>query len=785
MFLKEFAITRYGPLPESGRIKAGYFNLFYGPNEDGKTLTIDALLKMLFGKEASLYFDAVKRVDEEPEGYLVIEHGQDYKLPAAGRIDELAEVSSREFANIFIIRDSDLIIRREHLFYRELTARLTGMRTEEIAILMQEIQDLGRITPKGALQNSEPYKLKDRLAAVEKLAEKINKLAAALEEEGYDRLTGELALLLEKRAAIREKLELYRSAARRDLYQRGLRAMNALRQAQRSAGQLSSYNPEDYQRWQKAAATLEHQRRGRERLEREQEESLEELSAIQTQIRELRLRRENLERETLKVEEKLKLPLEKYEGIKMRVIGLETFIRGNLFRYGFPVSLAIFALLLGAAIYRPQTWLFWFLIPPVLTITGAATALFVYQKQRAYLKALDAKICLTAANLGIKVSDSAELRLVRAAQQRDLEHHVIRLTDAEKEREWLIKERDRIRVEIDYLNLQEAEEKERISDIRQKAGARSLESFQAALAEREKYIAEVKNQQAILQSHFGSGPGLSDSERQIESWESSIEELKGYRDAAPGLRYDEKTIDLLQVDLQKCEREIEKLKELEEERNRELRHLERDVNELLYHDRQEYLLCQTLVDLQAIGEKLQKWIDERKLEVEAARLLLQSLQEIEREEETKVAALFGPESPVSARLNQFTGGRYQAVCFEGVQNPLKVIDNEGRELNATQLSGATTDQLYFAIRLAFAEKLLRGKQGFFILDDPLVKADLSRLKTILHLLLQLSDQGWQFLYFSSKNEIKELLKEKILQDKVREFRIGLRGDAQLNNENAG
>ncbi|MCK4533686.1 AAA family ATPase, partial [bacterium] len=50
MKIKEFSIIRYGILSDHGKIKLNNFNLFFGRNEKGKSLTIDALVKMLLKK---------------------------------------------------------------------------------------------------------------------------------------------------------------------------------------------------------------------------------------------------------------------------------------------------------------------------------------------------------------------------------------------------------------------------------------------------------------------------------------------------------------------------------------------------------------------------------------------------------------------------------------------------------------------------------------------------------------------------------------------------------------
>jgi exonuclease SbcC len=91
---------------------------------------------------------------------------------------------------------------------------------------------------------------------------------------------------------------------------------------------------------------------------------------------------------------------------------------------------------------------------------------------------------------------------------------------------------------------------------------------------------------------------------------------------------------------------------------------------------------------------------------------------------------------------------------------------DGKILRAEKLSGGAYDQLYFSIRLALGEKLLKGKKGFFIMDDPFVKADPDRLHKQIEMLKKISELGWQVMYFSAKGEINDALKGDISRDTI-------------------
>ncbi len=137
---------------------------------------------------------------------------------------------------------------------------------------------------------------------------------------------------------------------------------------------------------------------------------------------------------------------------------------------------------------------------------------------------------------------------------------------------------------------------------------------------------------------------------------------------------------------------------------------------------------------------------------------LKIFEEIEVEEKEKISELFGEETSISKYFNEITDGFYKEVTFNQETGRIKVKRMDGEILGAEKLSGGAHDQLYFSIRLALGEKLLKGNKGFFILDDPFVKADPDRLKRQIDTLKNITKLGWQVLYFSAKGEIHDALK---------------------------
>jgi len=140
--------------------------------------------------------------------------------------------------------------------------------------------------------------------------------------------------------------------------------------------------------------------------------------------------------------------------------------------------------------------------------------------------------------------------------------------------------------------------------------------------------------------------------------------------------------------------------------------------------------------------------------------------ELQEEEKEKVSVLFGHGSPVSKYFREVTGSFYKDVLFNNETGTIEVKRKDGAVLEVDKLSGGAFDQLYLCVRLALGERILQGNCGFFIMDDPFVKADPGRLKTQLNKLKEIAKSGWQIIYFSAKGEVKDELTADIEKGEV-------------------
>ena len=771
MIIKEYGIRRYGPLSDSGIKEPGLFNLIYASNEEGKTLTIDALLKMLFKKNLKV-FKGIKRVEENPEGYLVLADSsqREIKFPEAGTFDQHFGLSPDLFANIFVIRDSDLSINDENAFYRDFTSRLTGLRTGEIEKLKSEILDLGGITEGGSYQNIAPVKLKDIINRASALKDKAEMTLNQLREENFAGFEEELAELELKGREAAEKINSYREAQNREVYEKGSAALTRLKSVRAEAEKLSSYSREEYETWQKTVSELDYFYSESKRIE-------EQINEQKSTLQDLRQKYNDQQEALKKVEqdvrsaEKLETGLADYDQAKQALSKEETLVQTPFYNRALIVSALAFILSLAGILFR-DTW--WPL--PVLAVTFLAAAVLTgkkifYLNKKGRLAALETRLCSEAGKLGLPADDIGSLQKRISSLQKDLSLKNDLQVELENELEWQRKEQERLRGELEDKTKKIKAAEDNINNLKNKSGLDNLDNYREMLNRQQQLETEVERQMGILSSHFGNAGSNSPVQAHLDYWKEELDRLKIYANAAENYTFDQVEYNRLLREKEELEQQIKELAEKIQDRSTQMRDLEKEANMILSSNGDKSLPCQTTYDLEVILSKIEDWLRQQEENRDCALIVRDILGTIEEEEEKKVTALFGSESPVSEYFRRITAGRYKEVVFRSGENRIKTIRSDGVELDAAQLSGGAYDQLYFSIRLALGEKLLEGEKGFFILDDPFIKADPERLRELLSMLDSIAAEGWQILYFSSKGEISEAFRPKIDSGAVRELNI--------------
>ena len=763
MRIREFSIMRYGPLPNSGRISLHNFNLFWGKNEDGKTLTIDALVKLLLGRNIK-DFERIDRVDERPDGYVIVEHeeGKEIKLPEKGDLTKVTDLTSGQCRNIFVIRNSDLSIGHEHEFYTDVTDRLTGLRTKDISKVKAALLGIGKITLSGVFRDIKDEKLKTRVENANELVSELESLAKRIGEERFDKFEEESIKRREKMEGIEQEIKNLEHARKREKYEKGKEALNKLTNAVKEVESLSIYTERDRQLWRDCEGEIK-------KYGEEKKNSVAELHENEEEFKQTRKKLDEVERDVRVFNERkrilddeLKPELKNYEMELGKVKSAET--KNRFYAVAAITSAALSAISILAVILNPSPTFYGLLAFFLASTAVFAILRFSFTGKKAHLAAVFGRIRLTLSRFGLDAENPEEIysNIQKFGEEYDKKNDELQNVKREKERleEKIRKLREKTIPDIES-KIKDAQEK--IDEIKAKAREEFLEEYTMKFTSRQKLEGLIEEQKSILKSHFEK---KSDKlEENIPYWDEEIRKLEEYEEKAKDIKYSEVAASEL---VEKKRKYQEKLNEINGEMvplQKELEEVQRKANEILGL-RGEYLYCKTSVDLKGIKDRLVRFVDENEDSRNVALQVFEIFEEIEVEEREKVSELFGGGSLISKYFNEITSGLYEEVTFDQETSKIEVKRKDGKILEAEKLSGGAYDQLYFSIRLALGEKLLKGKKGFFIMDDPLVKADPDRLQRQIQTLKKISELGWQVIYFSAKKEIKDALEEDIKRDAI-------------------
>uniref|UniRef100_A0A7V5XGS6 Rad50/SbcC-type AAA domain-containing protein n=1 Tax=Thermodesulfobacterium geofontis TaxID=1295609 RepID=A0A7V5XGS6_9BACT len=771
MKIKEFLIIRYGPLKIKKPILLNSFNLLWGKNEEGKTLTIDALIKLLIEGDIKS-FENIDRVEEKPEGYVIIRDasGKDIKFPEKRKktnLNQLTNLTSQEFRNIFIIRNSDLSISKESEFYTNITEKLTGiLKTKDILKIKNKLLEIGNLTPSGEFKDDKPEKLKTRLNNAQQLIEKISKLERKIKENRFDELEKDLIKSKEEIEKIDKELEILEIARKREKYEIGKRALDKLKESFEKLKNLKNYNERDWEIWRDCENKVKDYVSQKEEGLKKVEEREIKLKEVGEKLNEIERDFKIFEERKKKIDNEIKPELKNYQ-YKSEEIAQQKE-KDKFFTYLGIVSATLLGISLIGSIFSSLP-LFYILALGFLVI-AIISGLFKFQliKNKAQLAEKFEKIRFSLLELGMEAKNIERVlfNLEKFEEEYGKIYEEFNQMKVKKEKiEEEIRElRDK---KIPHIEEEIQKTKENIEEIKKKSGEELLEKYKENLKLKEELEKIIGEQRGILKTYFGEiGENLEDK---IAYWEKEIKEFEKYVDKAVDIKYSETLEEALKNKKRELEDKVKNLTNKIENLKGEMKEIEREINTIFQLD--EYLYCSTLADLKEFKENLQKFVEENKNRRDTVLEVKRIFEEIETEEIEKISGIFGKESLISKYFAEITEGRYEEVIFDQETRKIKVKLKEGALLETEKLSGGAYDQLYFSIRLALGEKLLKGDKGFFILDDPFIKSDPYRLKKQVEMLKKISELGWQIIYFSAKGEIRDILDEEIKSGTIKYIEI--------------
>ena len=129
------------------------------------------------------------------------------------------------------------------------------------------------------------------------------------------------------------------------------------------------------------------------------------------------------------------------------------------------------------------------------------------------------------------------------------------------------------------------------------------------------------------------------------------------------------------------------------------------------------------------------------------------IQEFREEENTRIAS--GLESELLTKPLHAITGCYKSIRHE-VDSGLILTTDEDDEYPLSTVSTGAKEQAFLAMRIGFSSIIMKGQTAFLILDDAFQHSDWPRRTNLLDQMLRLVKSGWQVLYFTMDDHIRDL-----------------------------
>ncbi len=777
MKIEEFSVTSYGasPLYFPKPQKPAAFNLFYGPNEAGKSLLIDALLKLMLGKKAAYsppgtsdpVFENLDRVEVEPEGFVRVKIGDEsYKFPEQGSLveilnesasggSELQQSAPPDFRNIFVVRDSNLKFTGTmgSDYYSDLQDKLTGLHSKQIKNIRKKLQEKGRLTNSHSdaslSSRQDNNQLGDRFDRAGELLKEVSKLKTEAKDENYYQLEEKLQETKWKIGKLEEEIGLLHRAKKRDNYERGQQLLKDYEETKKEIKNYENITDDDFEKYRKAKERIEQLKKDKKKEQKNIEKQEQEIKELEEPLARIEREKNRLEEQVKVINQKVHSLLKEAEKFKEKLARsrpTEKYLNRII---GF---WALGTVILLPLIYFRITAYDW-LYPLFFLLGLAGSSLWKGKiiRERNQYRVLIQKIKNILSGFGIEKKDLPGLKQEIQELKQQLNEKEDQLEQLKDRQSSLAGQKESTEESLGKILEELAEKKEIIARINKKAGVQNFGEYENKHREKNK----LKNNKNGIKSELQGKFGKKDEQFSLEQIKDELSQLAPYKDAAGELEFEEEKLKQWESEKEKLEKDSSRLAGEYERLEDRLAEIEKEVSEILAPEAVETPVCQDLNDLEEIETKLQKFRENVNLNMEAALTAIEIFEELETEEEQQVKELFDPENKVNDYFRQITGGRYKSIEYQPEEKRLIVTDQNENRLTPEKLSGGTFDQLYFSIRLGLGNRLLEASPGFFILDDPFIKADSKRLKRQIEMLKKITDAGWQVLYFSAKNEVRE------------------------------
>lgn len=773
MRIKSVKVDRYGPLSGFSVRFSSNFVLVYGSNEEGKTLLLDSIIKLLYKKELGRQiknFGNIQRVTEVPDGYVVLEHsGRDIKLESKDTLTQYMAISPADFRNIFVVRDSDLSLVSEGEYYGQVSEQLAGLRTSEISAIRKMIQIRGRLTnPTSRSELSDSAgtgHIGTKIKSATRFMREIGEAMPLYQNSNFDGLERELVEMKERQVQVEQEIQAMREAEVRERFEKAYGYLREYKSTLSSLEELEEINENEWEKWREIELERKQHEGELKEARAQHARHRQRLEVVNKDHPKARARVDELAQRRARFDHVLSPKVQSYDEFVRLQSGRKAFER--LWKWGTGVSVLLLILSVTGALLRPG--MFFYAAAGASALLGLmfSAQLFRILKSKAHVNSALEDLISSAKKFDVPVDITDGSFIAGNPLEKEQEEAAQALRECEIARRALASNMFSVSQAITKHANRVTELDDGVATLKAQSGIASRSDYRQALRSRQ----EQANRKQSLEALLAETVCPMDKKRAVQHWETEIRRHLAERGKSlSGISWDP-------VRLDEHEEEIRELKVKIDEQSRayglgrtQLRDLEMGVTQsgIL---KGESFACRTVKDLQNLSDSLGKFIQGVEKDVENARTAIRIFEEIEAEEKARVVELFGPTQQVSSFFKQMTGGRYVEVIFDVEAGTIVVRLDDGTTIPAEYLSGGTFDQLYLSVRLSMGGSILRDEKGFFLLDDAFIKSDFGRLKNQVETLRAVTLMGWQVIYFSSKKEILEVLEEDIRAGRVQLVRI--------------
>jgi len=136
-------------------------------------------------------------------------------------------------------------------------------------------------------------------------------------------------------------------------------------------------------------------------------------------------------------------------------------------------------------------------------------------------------------------------------------------------------------------------------------------------------------------------------------------------------------------------------------------------------------------------------------------LIYRAAETLQSSEEEKI--LEGLRSSALLRNIQHITKRYSGIDYH---NGSVLLEDAFGTYSLGELSTGTIEQVFLSLRMSFASMLAEDERLFLILDDAFQYSDWDRRPRLVDLVIELAKQGWQIIYFTMDDHIRDLFTKK-------------------------